>query len=94
LTGILACRANGLDCVLSVAPNAVLRRPSETHEASAKAGFEAAPRDGKVRRFTEFFDAEASWRRVERVIARVEAGDEGPDRRFIVTNLAATLAPR
>lgn len=57
-------------------------------EAGAKARFETAPRDGKVRRFKEFFDAAASWSRVERVIARVEAGEEGPDTRFIVTNLA------
>jgi hypothetical protein len=82
------CRANRLDYALGVAPNATLRRHVETLEASAKARFEAAPRDGKVRRFKEFFDAAASWSRVERVIARVEAGEEGPDTRFIVTNLA------
>jgi Transposase DDE domain group 1 len=82
------CRANGLDYVLGVAPSSPLRRHVETLEASAKARFEAAPRDGKVRRFKEFFDAAASWSRVERVIARVEAGEEGPDTRFIVTNLA------
>lgn len=82
------CRANGVDYVLGVAPNATLRRHTETLEASAKARFEAAPRDGKVRRFKEFFDAAASWSRVERVVARVEAGEEGPDTRYIVTNLA------
>jgi hypothetical protein len=82
------CRANGIDYVLGVAPNATLRRHTETLEASATARFEAAPRDGKVRRFKEFFDAATSWSRVERVIARVEAGEEGPDTRFIVTNLA------
>ena len=82
------CRANRLDYALGVAPSATLRRHTETLEASAKARFEAAPRDGKVRRFKEFFDAAASWSRVERVIARVEAGEEGPDTRFIVTNLA------
>jgi hypothetical protein len=82
------CRANGVDYVLGVAPNATLRRHTETLEASVKARFEAAPRDGKVRRFKEFFDAAASWSRVERVIARVEAGEDGPDTRFIVTNLA------
>lgn len=82
------CRANGVDYVLGVAPNATLRRHTETLEASATARFEAAPRDGKVRRFKEFFDAAASWSRVERVVARVEAGEEGPDTRYIVTNLA------
>jgi len=86
------CRANGLDYVLGLAPNATLRRHTETLEASATARFEAAPRDGKVRRFKEFFDAAASWSRVERVIARVEAGEEGPDTRYIVTNLARRSA--
>ena len=41
------CRANGVDYVLGVAPNATLRRHTETLEASVKARFEAAPRDGK-----------------------------------------------
>src|SRR5271165_5244221 len=81
------CRANGLDYVLGVAPTTTLRRRVERLEASAKARFEAAPGDGKVRRFKEFFDAAASWSRVKRIIARVEVGAEGPDTRFIVTNL-------
>jgi hypothetical protein len=81
------CRANGLDTILGVAPTPTLRRHIEVLEASAKARFEAAPRDGKVRRFKEFFDGTASWSRVERIIARVEVGAEGPDTRFIVTNL-------
>ena len=41
-----------------------------------------------MRRFKEFYDGAASWSRVERIIARVEAGEEGADARFIVTNLA------
>jgi hypothetical protein len=81
------CRANGLDYILGVAPTPTLRRHIEGLEASAKARFEAAPKDGKVRRFKEFYDGAASWSRVERIIARVEAGAEGPDTRFIVTNL-------
>jgi len=56
-------------------------------EASTKARFEVAPRDGKLRRFKEFFGGAQSWSRVERIIARVEVGEEGPDTRFVVTNL-------
>jgi hypothetical protein len=81
------CRANGLDYILGVAPTTTLRAHIETLEASTKARFEAAPKDGKVRRFKEFLDGAASWSRVERIVARVEAGAEGPDTRFIVTNL-------
>ena len=43
--------------------------------------------DGKLRRFKEFYDGAQSWSRVERIIARVEVGAEGPDTRFVVTNL-------
>src|SRR5271166_3357672 len=81
------CRANGLDYILGVAPTATLRRHIEVLEASTKARFEAAPSDDKIRRFKEFFDGAGSWSRVERIIARVEVGAEGPDTRFIVTNL-------
>jgi hypothetical protein len=81
------CRANDLDYVLGVAPTTTLRAHIETLEASTKARFEAAPKDGKVRRFKEFLDGAASWSRVERIIARVEAGAEGLDTHFIVTNL-------
>jgi hypothetical protein len=81
------CRANGLDYILGVAPTTTLRRHIEGLEASTKARFEAAPKDAKLRRFKEFFDGAASWSRVERIIARVEVGAEGPDTRFVVTNL-------
>jgi Transposase DDE domain group 1 len=65
-----------------------LRRHIESLEASTKACYEAAPKkDGKTRRFKEFYDGAQSWSRVERVIARVEVGADGPDTRFIVTNL-------
>src|SRR6266511_4418399 len=81
------CRAKGLDYILGVAPTTTLRRHIEGLEASTKARFEAAPKEGKARRFKEFFDGAASWSRVERIVARVEAGAEGSDTRFIVTNL-------
>ena len=64
-----------------------MRRHIEVLEASTKARFEAAPRGNKIRRFKEFFDGAQSWSRVERIIARVEAGAEGSDTRFVVTNL-------
>jgi hypothetical protein len=87
------CRANGLDYILGVATATTLRARVATLEASTKTRFEAAPKDGKVRRFKEFWHAAGSWSRVERIIARVEVGAEGPDTRFIVTNLE-TRNPR
>jgi hypothetical protein len=80
-------RANGLDYILGVAPTTTLRRHIEGLEASTKALYEVAPRQDKARRFKSFYDGAASWSRVERIIARVEVGAEGPDTRFVVTNL-------
>ena len=79
------CRAEGLDFMLGVAPTTTLRRHVEALERST-----AAQRTGtgKLRRYKEFHDGAASWSRVERIIARVEAGPDGTDTRFIVTNLA------
>jgi hypothetical protein len=81
------CRAGGHDFILGVAPTSTLRRHISDLETSTKARFEAAPDDGKARRFKAFNDCAKSWSRVERIIARVEVGDQGADTRFIVTNL-------
>jgi hypothetical protein len=84
------CRANGLDFIFGVAPTSTLRRHVETLEASTTARFEASAKTVKVRRFKEFYGGAASWNRTERIIARVEAGPDGPDARFIVTSLAGS----
>ena len=80
------CRAERLDYVLGVAPTTTLRKHVAALEAGTTA--RAATADGeKRRRFKEFYDGAASWDRVERIIARVEAGPQGVDTRFIVTSL-------
>lgn len=86
------CRANRVDWLFGLAPNVALRRhvtalEKSTAERFKKAKAGVAPNRGKVRRFMQFYDAAESWSRVERIIARVEAGPEGTDTRFIVTNL-------
>ncbi|MGI9492706.1 MAG: IS1380 family transposase [Geminicoccaceae bacterium] len=81
------CRTNGLDFILGTAPTSTLRRHVETLEASTAARYEAGTKASKIRRFKEFLDGAASWSRVERIIARVEVGDQGADTRFITTNL-------
>ena len=73
--------------MLGLAPNAALRRHVEALEKSTAERFRAAPMRAKVRRFAQFYDAAGSWSRTKRLIARVEAGPEGTDTRFIVTNL-------
>jgi hypothetical protein len=80
------CRARKLDYTLGVAPTTTLRKHIITLEQST--AVRNAAKDGeKLRRFKEFYDCPASWDRVERIIARVEAGPQGVDTRFIVTSL-------
>src|ERR1700687_3704622 len=55
------CRANGLDYILGVAPTTTLRRHIEGLEAGTMARYAAAPKEGKLRRFKEFYDGAASW---------------------------------
>jgi hypothetical protein len=81
------CRANDIGYVLGVASTSTLRRHVEGLEASTAKRFAAVGGAEKLRRFTEFHDGAASWARVERIIARVEAGPDGVDTRFIVTSL-------
>jgi len=80
------CRAQHVDFVLGLPTTSVLRRHVAALETSTTARA-AAAEGGAVRRFKEFHDAAASWSRVERIVARVEAGPRGCDTRFIVTSL-------
>jgi Transposase DDE domain group 1 len=82
------CRANRVDFVLGVATTSTLRRHVLGLEQSTAKRFAAAGGRDKVRRFKDFYDGAGSWDRVERIIARVEAGPEGVDTRFITTSLA------
>jgi hypothetical protein len=82
------CRDTRVDFVLAVATTPSLRRHVTALEQSTAKRFAATGGRAKVRRFKEFYDGAGSWDRVERIIARVEAGPEGVDTRFITTSLA------
>lgn len=86
------CRAARIDFLLGVATTTTLRRHVETLETSTARRHASAPSGEKLRRYKEFHDGAASWTRVERIIARVEAGPQGTDTRFVVTNLATGTA--
>jgi hypothetical protein len=86
------CRTARIDFLLGVATTPTLRRHVETLEASTARRHASAPSGEKLRRYKEFHDGAASWTRVERIIARVEAGPQGTDTRFVVTNLATGTA--
>jgi hypothetical protein len=68
-------------------------KPGSGKPGSGKPG-SCKPGSGKIRRFAEFYDAARSWHRVERIVARVEAGPQGVDTRFIVTSLETGRAKR
>src|SRR3954465_9845111 len=83
------CERNRVGYVFGLAGNKVLlRRVAGLAEEAALCRVEAEA--GKVRRFGEFAYAAETWGTERRVIARVEASDNGVDSRFIVTNLAGT----
>ena len=86
------CRAARIDFLLGVATTTTLRRHVETLETSTARRHASAPSGEKLRRHKEFHDGAASWTRVERISARVEAGPQGTDTRFVVTNLATGTA--
>jgi hypothetical protein len=81
------CRAERLDFILGLASTTTLRRHVAALEQSTAARRAAMPGADKLRRYKEFYDGAASWSRVERIVARVEASAQGTDTRFIVTNL-------
>jgi len=87
------CEDNAVEYVFGLAGTTTLARHVETLQASTAARHAARrpaePGGFKLRRYKEFWDGAASWRRVRRIVARVEAGADGVDVRYIVTNLAA-----
>ncbi len=82
------CRAERLDFVLGVAATSTLHRHVAALEQSTAVRRATTRGSDKLRRYKEFWDGASSWSRVERIIARVEAGPQGTDTRYIVTNLA------
>jgi hypothetical protein len=81
------CERQRVGYIFGLAGNAVLlRRVGDLAEDAALGRL--AGEGEKVRRYGELRYAATSWKVERRVIARVEAGLQGADSRFIVTNLA------
>ena len=81
------CRAMDVRFMLGVPTSATLRKHIVGLEARVAARYAAKAGTDKVRRFTDFYDGAKSWSRTERIIARMETGDQGTDTRFVVTDL-------
>ena len=81
------CRAEQVNFILGVATTTTLRRHVEALERSTAARQAGTAGPDKLWRYKTFHEGAASWSRVERIVARVEAGAQGTDIRFVVTNL-------
>src|SRR5580693_7810934 len=80
------CERNRIGYIFCLAGNPVLLRQVSPLAEDAALGRLAREAE-KVRRYGDFRYAAKSWNVERRVIARVEAGPQGADSRFIVTNL-------
>jgi len=80
------CERKRIGYIFGLAGNSVLlRQVGDLAEDAAIGRLDGGTE--KVRRYGEFHYAAKGWKVERRVIARVEAGPQGVDRRFIVTNL-------
>ena len=80
------CERQRIGYIFGLAGNPVLLRQVSPLAEDAALGRIAGEAE-KVRRYGEFGCAAKSWNVERRVIARVQAGPQGADSRFIVTNL-------
>jgi len=81
------CERQRVGYIFGLAGNLVLLRQVAPLAEDAALGRLAGEGD-KVRRYGDFRYAATSWKVERRIVARVEAGPQGADSRFIVTNLA------
>lgn len=79
------CEKNRVDYVIGLARNEVLKRLAEPFLEAAGAEYEKTGR--KVRLFDNIAYAADTWDRERRVIVKAERLPEGPNLRFVVTNL-------
>jgi hypothetical protein len=79
------CENNDVYYVLGLARNSVLESMAESFMQRAEAAFEKTGL--KQRRFHEIKYAAGTWDRKRRVIVKAERLREGPNVRFVVTNL-------
>jgi hypothetical protein len=83
------CEDNGVSYVFGLAGNEALAALAAPLAEDAAVRRALAGTRTKVRRYGDLGYAARSWRRRRRVVARIEASDQGCDVRFVVTDLAA-----
>lgn len=79
------CDRHGVDYILGLAKNAVLKRLARRSMVQAR--WDHRRTGQKQRLFEEFSYAAGTWDRPRRVIAKAEHGERGENPRFLVTSL-------
>ena len=87
------CEARGIEYIFGLAGNSTLAAQVQMLEGGALCRA-AEPPKVKLRRYMDFRGGAKSWNCQRRIVARVEAGPDGVDTRYIVTNLTDRRAQR
>jgi len=82
------CEDNGVFYAFGLGTNAALAALAAPLKEDVAVRRALAGAVGKRRRYGSFAYAAKGWRQDRRVVARLEASDQGTDTRFVVTNLA------
>lgn len=85
------CDKHDVGYIIGLARNAVLERLARPWTEISAAQF--AQTNQKQRLFGEFVYGAETWDRQRRVLVKAEHLDQGPNRRFVVTNLAGAPQP-
>lgn len=81
------CEDSGIVYAFGLGTNAVLGALAAPLKEDAAVRRALAGATGKLRRYGSFSYAAKGWRHERRIVARIEASEEGTDTRFVVTNL-------
>lgn len=79
------CEKNNVFYVVGLARNKVLQRRAAPFMQAAEAEYQSTGQ--KVRNFHEFRYAASTWDRERRIIVKAERLEQGPNLRFVLTNL-------
>jgi len=78
------CETNNVGFTVGVGTNQALKRKSDELQQQASSQYQASGEKAKL--YDHFAHQAGSWQRHLRVLVKVEAGPEGINRRFVVTN--------
>jgi len=80
------CEANGIAYTIAIPANAVFKRESDHLQQQALEQYEASGEKAKL--YDHFPHQAETWEHHLRILAKAEAGAEGLNRRFVVSNRA------